>query len=42
MKQLQTPCAKKKMVIDKGKRSKTLKEVKAFKNINKILRVFQK
>ena len=38
MKQNQKPCTKLKKVIDRGKRSKTLSEVKPVKNINKNLK----
>ena len=37
MKQNQKPCTKLKKVIDRGKRSKTLSEVKPVKNISKNL-----
>ena len=40
MKQNQKPCTKLKKVIDRGKRSKTLSEVKPVKNINKNLQSF--
>ena len=40
MKYNQKPCAKLKKVIGRGKRSKTLSEVKPVKNINKNLQSF--
>ena len=40
MKQNQKPCTKLKKVIDSGKRSKTLSEVKPVENINKNLQSF--
>ena len=40
MKQNQKPCTKLKKVIDRGKRSKTLSEVKPVENINKNLKSF--
>ena len=40
MKQNQKPCTKLKKVIDRGKRSKTLSEVKPVENINKNLQSF--
>ena len=40
MKQNQNLCTKTKMVIDRGKRSKTLSEVKPVKNISKNLQNF--
>ena len=40
MKQNQKPCTKLKNVIHRGKRSKTLTEVKPVKNINKNLQSF--
>ena len=40
MKQNQTPCIKTKMVIHRGKRSKTLSEVKPVKNLSKNLQSF--
>ena len=41
MKQNQKPCMKTKKVIDRGKRSKTLGEVRPVNNINKNLQSFQ-
>ena len=40
MKQNQKPCTKLKKVIDRGKRIKTLSEVKPVENINKNLKSF--
>ena len=40
MKQNQKPCMKTKKVIDRGKRSKTLVEVRPVSNINKNLQSF--
>ena len=40
MKQNQKPCITRKKVIDRGKRSKTLSEVKQVKNISKNLQSF--
>ena len=40
MKQNQKPCTKLKKVIDRGKRSRTLSEVKPVENINKNLQSF--
>ena len=40
MKQNQKPCTKLKKVINRGKRSKTLSEVKPVENINKNLQSF--
>ena len=40
MKQNQKPCTKLKKVIDRGKRSMTLSEVKPVKNVNKNLQSF--
>ena len=40
MKQNQKPCAKTKEVIDRGKRIKTVNEVKPVKNISKNLQSF--
>ena len=40
MKQNQKPCTKTKKVIDRGKRSKTLSEVKPVENISKNLQSF--
>ena len=40
MKQNQKPCTKLKKVIDRGKRSMTLSEVKQVENINKNLKSF--
>ena len=40
MKQNQKPCTKTKKVINRGKRSKTLREVKLVGNINKNLQSF--
>ena len=40
MKYNQKPCTKLKKVIDRGKRSKTLSEVKPVENINKNLQSF--
>ena len=40
MKQNQKPCTKTKKVVDRGKRSKTLSEVKPVENISKNLQSF--
>ena len=40
MKQNQKPCTKLKEVIDRGKRSKTLSEIKPLENMNKNLQSF--
>ena len=40
MKQNQKPCIKKKTVIDRGKRSKTLNEINPVENISKNLQSF--
>ena len=40
MKKIKKPCTKRKKVIDRGKRSKTLSEVNSVENINKNLKSF--
>ena len=40
MKQNKKPCTKLKKVIDRGKRSKTMSEVKPVENINKNMQSF--